>query len=1475
MADLQVSLAFLLENQEEVARELERAGGIAGKDFGAGLSEGAKKAFQDLIAQADKAAKEAGIKFNRTDLSFRTAAGKFISQEELRKLSTLNKGLEEAKRAVDSFKSAISQATREGAQGFGLLDSAIAGVSISLTSRLSDALLATLGSVRGLVGGFLELDSEIRLAAAAAGEQGGYQKLGAVIEKVGIEAAGTSKQVAELATSLVRAGFSVDEVAKALPGVVRGAEATGTSFQQFGEITGNTLRGFGLDVKETARVVDVLVNAANSSNASIEGLGYTFQYAAPIAKALGVSLEDLASASGLMANAGIQGSVAGTGLRTALEKLQQAAGGASPEVMGLAWNQTRLVSAMQKIGATVIDTQGKLLPLEQVFLRLKEGLEKLSQADQVQLSNILFGDEAGSKMLAITNQSSDAIVKMFGDMKNSAGATDVARTAMSGAKLEIMQLQGTVDALGNKLGEVTVIGMRPLVGAANALTGAIAGMPGPVKTTVAALIVLAGASAAATVALAAVNAVVNQTGGWTLLASNAKKAAISIASIGGTAAVVAGAAAAFAVFTGAIKETDEASKALLQTMVALAATVGTFRTLSTFKVPPILSAILSLGAGIAAYAGIGSQIKVTNDDIKQLSDETKLLEEEISALQSQVEENKELGINTELAEKRIDKLSTKLQSLKGPLEIKLDLQKAESQVETLRNKIKSNWQLGGAPIFGGAPSNAIKDQSIPTVFPLILPSMLMKDSSVVQGLSSVMPAIYSTKTGSAEEPLQLAQLEAAERLRDIYKEIDRGAVNDIIGEAAKRDAKEIEKLNNQVDALKLKATKLPLGAKTERAEVDKELGNLQQKIEGFKARIKISTNAEEIMLAQATVERQLQNPNLTAEERENLEKALLTLINEKLKLQKEEISNAAKLNSLAADSKDQLTTQARYYEKLVEGTRNATNEQLAAGKITKSQAAENMRIVQLQQLEAERLIKLRDIANRQAKGEDVSSLRSQLNDINEKRLPLIEQGRQAAIEKELSLIQVQKAEYTAILTARLAEKDITTQQYENELRYLERVALEKEKGSKQRQLALVDPKTQEGLDLRSQIANLDKAIAENRLATAKAVSDKIAAEVDSYSSLLDLSSRRLDIENQGRDQSKNNYELEMQFVQAITEQARARQDLIRSEFDLQSASLNASIAAAESELSSLQGRMEGARSGKERRQIGEAVERQEIRIANLKNKAAANAVRAKEAELAGLRDQEYLEVASLNLKQRMALIDQESRVAQSRFLNYQAAIELRKTLAKAKDPSLTEQERKNMEDMAKLQEDALNLSAKDVDFQYAKLQAIKEINKIERDTLAMNQQTRRNNTYAELLSLGGARFAGGDVVPSKKYIINELGTEGFLSESGQFSWINQPANSLWKPPSRGVVIPANISEYLASVGAIPGGANGRTGNRSTRLDQVTHSIGATGGVVDSITRQSLAMGKLQKSIDKLATKDWTVNVPVPSNARLLRTIGGF
>jgi hypothetical protein len=246
VADLQVSLALLLENQAEIARELERAGGQAGQDFGRGLSAQAQKAFDDLVAQAERAAKEAGLRFNRVKLQFETVSGDLIPQKTLDQIGKVNKGFADARQAVEAFRSAVSSTTRESAAGMNLLEAAITGVAVSLTSRLTDAAGSALGSVKGLVQGFLELDGELRLASAAAGETGGYQRLSQIVDKVGIDAAGTTKQVAELATSLVRAGFSISEVEGALAGVVRGAEATGTGFEAFGNIVGNTLRGFGL-----------------------------------------------------------------------------------------------------------------------------------------------------------------------------------------------------------------------------------------------------------------------------------------------------------------------------------------------------------------------------------------------------------------------------------------------------------------------------------------------------------------------------------------------------------------------------------------------------------------------------------------------------------------------------------------------------------------------------------------------------------------------------------------------------------------------------------------------------------------------------------------------------------------------------------------------------------------------------------------------------------------------------------------------------------------------------------------------------------------------------------------------------------------------------------------------------------------------------------------------------------------------------
>jgi len=821
VADLQVSLALLLENEAELARALEAAGGKVGRDFGNRLSGEAKKAFEDLVAQAEKAAKEVGVQFSRQDLRFRDQKGKFLSDDAIRQLQQANKGFDEAVQGLGRLRSAMGTTATEGARSMNLLEAAVTGVAVSLTSKLTDAAGSALGSVRGLVQGFLELDGELRLAAAAAGETGGYQRLSQIVDQVGIDAAGTTKQVAELATSLVRAGFSVSEVEGALAGVVRGAEATGTGFESFGNIVGNTLRGFGLEVDQTARVVDVLVNTANSSNASIEGLGYTFEYTAPIAKALGVSLEDVAAAAGLMANAGIQGSVAGTGLRTGLQKLQQAAGGASPEVLGLVRGQERLQKVMSQLGATVTDSSGKLLPLEQVFLRLKGGLEKLNQADQVQLANVLFGDEAGSKFLAVTNQSNSAITKMFSDLRNSTGAADTARTAMAGMGLELQQLSGTMDSLRNNIGGVMAAGLRPLVQAANAAVGAVSALPKPVKDTGAALIALGIASTGAAISIAALNLVLAQTGGLAGLAAAARLAGVAVAGVGGNLVVVAAAAAGIALLTGRFSEMDATTKTLVQTTIALGAGILVFRGIAAaagvaaaglgllniqLGRTAVLTTLASgaakggwiaglVGAAAAAatvYGVLNTNIQVTGQETEALSGKARELKEQIAQLQKEIADGKKLGIDTKDSQQRVNELYMKLREIEGPLEIKLSIDKAKSEVKSLRDEYN---KLG--------------------------------------------------EGDSRRAPLQ-AKVDGAERYLKFLQQIDQAQKVTDASPVAQQGAKDLAEIKKRTEELLARKISLPVGA-PEQKDIDKALDIYQQQIDLRKAGIKVAINREEAL----------------------------------------------------------------------------------------------------------------------------------------------------------------------------------------------------------------------------------------------------------------------------------------------------------------------------------------------------------------------------------------------------------------------------------------------------------------------------------------------------------------------------------------------------------------------------------------------------------------------------------------------------
>lgn len=391
-------------------------------------------------------------------------------------------------------------------------------------------------ALQGITAQAGKFDAELRKASAIEGSAGSFDVLRKEIEAVAAVAAGTPTEVALLATALSRAGFSADETTEALRGIVRGAEATSITFEEMGSIAADNLRAFGLQAGETERVVDVLTQTANKSNQTVLDLGESLKYAAPIARSLGLPLEDLAATMGLLANNGIRGSDAGTALRTGLTRLQLAASGSNEELEGLTRGNALLAKAMRNLGAEIIDTNGNLLPLDQVIMSLRENIQGLSAGRRAEIAKALFGDEAGSKFLALLNSSEGQIKTMFAAVRDSGGVAEKTQKQMQGFDFSVKVLGGNFENLTNQIGGMIGGALKPLIDGLNTALGAAQKLPQPVKA------IGAAAAAAGITTLGLVAAIAALKAGLAVLGGAAaiKAAVTGMFSLSATATIATG-----------------------------------------------------------------------------------------------------------------------------------------------------------------------------------------------------------------------------------------------------------------------------------------------------------------------------------------------------------------------------------------------------------------------------------------------------------------------------------------------------------------------------------------------------------------------------------------------------------------------------------------------------------------------------------------------------------------------------------------------------------------------------------------------------------------------------------------------------------------------------------------------------------------------------------------------------------------------
>ena len=160
-----------------------------------------------------------------------------------------------------------------------------------------------------------------KLGAISGATAKGMDQLRAKARELGRTTAYTATEVVGLQVELAKLGFTTNEIINSSGGVLDLAASLGVDLSEAASLTGTTLRAFGIDTKDTSRVVDVLASAAVSSALDFEKLKESMKNVAPVAAQLGYSLEDTTALLATLADAGISGSRAGTSLRQILLEL--------------------------------------------------------------------------------------------------------------------------------------------------------------------------------------------------------------------------------------------------------------------------------------------------------------------------------------------------------------------------------------------------------------------------------------------------------------------------------------------------------------------------------------------------------------------------------------------------------------------------------------------------------------------------------------------------------------------------------------------------------------------------------------------------------------------------------------------------------------------------------------------------------------------------------------------------------------------------------------------------------------------------------------------------------------------------------------------------------------------------------------------------------------------------------------------------
>lgn len=362
----------------------------------------------------------------------------------------------------NGFKSALSDLkvfqdkTASATDKTTALSSAMTSVGKTLTKSVT---LPLVGIGTAAVATTAKFDSSMSNLQAISGATGTeIDSLRDKAKEMGAKTKFSASEAADAFTYMAMAGWKTGDMLDGIEGIMNLAAASGEDLASTSDIVTDALTAFGLSASDSGHFADVLAAASNNANTNVSMLGESFKYVAPVAGALGYSVEDVSVALGLMANSGIKASQAGTSLRSSLTRMLK------PTKTMTSYMQQLGIMTQDGVVTAMVNTNGSMKPLSKTMTILRDKFKGLTKAQQAEYAAAIFGQESMAGMLAIINASDKDFDKLTESINNAGGtAQNMADTQLNNLSGQLTILKSTLESIAISIGEILMPYVRSFV----------------------------------------------------------------------------------------------------------------------------------------------------------------------------------------------------------------------------------------------------------------------------------------------------------------------------------------------------------------------------------------------------------------------------------------------------------------------------------------------------------------------------------------------------------------------------------------------------------------------------------------------------------------------------------------------------------------------------------------------------------------------------------------------------------------------------------------------------------------------------------------------------------------------------------------------------------------------------------------------------------------------------------------------------